>query len=436
MNNAMKEIDLLELKVIKYSLLSKENKAIVSELILPEHFSIRRRLPFEISLKTPSLDIFLNAMGNLLSNEDKEILPQLEVNENEIEYCAEKIKEEAVKRGILSLSADAQFLLEGGHDIKDVIDTISDKLLLLSTTKRSAKDSVVPLKELIKITISSINEGVGFWKTGIDILDNTVGGIQKSTFWVLCADAAVGKTALVLFISKNIAQNNPEEIIVTFFSLEMSQYDIGRRLISIETDIEEKKLISNTLSAMERVKVENTINGNIANLPIFVTQYHRHINDIVSFSKTMILKHPEKKHMFIIDNLGKVQSTIKNEYEREHEITSRLADLKDIYGCNIILLHHVNKEAIGDKNKMNMYIPNESDMRGSGKIKDNADVVAYMVRPDRYLDILQFCDEMYRNTNDERYNIRGKVGLKFIKNRFGETPQIWFKHDISKGKFW
>ncbi len=254
--------------------------------------------------------------------------------------------------------------------------------------------------------------------TGFYDLDNITSGFHPGEFILLASRPSMGKTALALNIFYNLFKNS--KIPVAFFSLEMSLEHILYRLISIDSGINLMNLRNSKITEDEFLKVIQSLNEiNNENLFIFDNSCID-INEFVTKIKNVVLKNNIK--LVIIDYLQLISfignKSDNNKVNETTEISKKLKNLAKELKIPIIALSQLNRslEARLDKR------PNMSDLRESGALEQDADLVIFLFREEYYL----------------RNNIsKEKIGLSEViisKNRNGPTGVIFLKyfHELTK----
>ncbi len=296
------------------------------------------------------------------------------------------------------------FTVAQGNIRKDY-DTISDVLKLAIENIEAAKKNV---------------DGVSGVATGFHALDRVTSGWQNSDMIIIAARPGMGKTAFVLSMARNMAVdfNQP----VGIFSLEMASVQLVNRLISAETGIKGEKLRKGNLADHEFTQLHTRIKK-LSKAPIF-------IDDTPSLSifelraKARRLKSKHNIACIIIDYLQLMTGGSDNRGNREQEISMISRSIKTIakeLNIPIIALSQLSRAVEtrgGDKRPM------LSDLRESGAIEQDADIVSFIYRP-----------EYYDITQDEDGNSLHGIGQIIVaKHRNGalETVSLKFEKDFAK----
>ena len=255
--------------------------------------------------------------------------------------------------------------------------------------------------------------------SGFYALDSLTQGFQKSDLIIMAGRPSIGKTAFALTLSLNII--NYSKLPVLIFSLEMSKEQIMYRLLSMETNISQSRLRSGKLYKTDWIKL-NKIIKIFSKLPLFIDDSSDlSVQDIRAKIKTILLQH-KKIGLIIIDYLQLMQNpTIKNQ-NRAQELSQITRGLKNVareYNLPIIALSQLsrNVETRNDKK------PILSDLRESGSIEQDADLILMLYENDR-------------NINNLVPNTFTKViELIIAKQRNGPTGNIQLQFDKKNTRY-
>ena len=302
------------------------------------------------------------------------------------EYHARIISEKHIKRELIRMSSE--IMKEAFDDTNDVFDVLNKaEGDLFKIAENNMSKSVDVMQDVIKDAIEEIekaaenSDGISGIPTGFYALDKVTAGWQKSDMIVIAARPAMGKTAFVLSMARNIAVDHNQG--VAFFSLEMSSVQLVKRLISSETRIPAEKLRKGDLRDDEFQQLHSRITK-LATAPIY-------IDDTPGLSifdlraKCRRLKMQYDIQIVIIDYLQLMTAgNSKGGGNREQEISSISRSIKEIakeLAIPIVALSQLSRSVEqrgGDKK------PILSDLRESGAIEQDADIVSFIYRPEYY----------------------------------------------------
>lgn len=330
-------------------------------------------------------------------------------------YYIEMIKSRAHLRRLIET---AQMIEEQGYDTSNSLDDIMDKAerdILNVTRDRKATDfkssrKVISdvMQELIKLR-SSENHVTGI-KTGYTDLDRLTNGFQRGDLIILAARPAMGKTAFALNIALNASFYNPGAIAI--FSLEMPAEQLMKRILSAKSSVESGKLRSGNIIDEEFNKLNEAANELMASKLFIDDSSNIKVGEI--FSKCRKLRSEHGLDLIVIDYLQLISGSGKgNGDNRQQEISEISRSLKQLareMECPVIALSQLSRsvETRPDKHPM------LSDLRESGAIEQDADIVVFLYR-----------EEYYNKDKDEQdKNATDKTEVNFAKHRNGATGTI------------
>jgi replicative DNA helicase len=338
-----------------------------------------------------------------------------------IEFHARIILQKYIQRKLISISSE---IIEEAYDeTVDVFDLLDDaESKLFEVTQGNLKKSSEAAEGLVKQAIDKIQEisnqsGMSGVATGFTRLDELTSGWQPSDLVIIAARPGMGKTAFVMSMAKNMAIDF--ETPVAIFSLEMSSVQLITRMISSETGISSGKLRKGNLEPHEweqlNVKVKN-----LSKAPIFIDDTPSlSIFDLRAKARRLASQHGIK--LIIIDYLQLMTAgtSQKSGGNREQEISMISRNLKALakeLEIPVIALSQLSRavETRGGSKR-----PLLSDLRESGAIEQDADIVSFIYRP-----------EYYGNTewdDEERTPCEGQAEFIVAKHRNGGLDNIKLK---------
>ncbi|MDU5086359.1 MAG: replicative DNA helicase [Anaerococcus vaginalis] len=297
------------------------------------------------------------------------------------QYC-ENVKEKALLRALISACDEiVGKSYEQKKDAKEVIEMAESKIFEIS--QKNLEKGLVRVSETMDETIKqlellSLNEGkITGVTTGISSVDDKLSGLQNSQLILLAARPAMGKTALGLTMARNAANAGKS---VAFFSLEMSTYQLNQRLISMVSMIDLEKIITGNLEADEWIEIINAITK-IKEKEIYVDETAG-ITLSELRSKCKRLKAEEGLDLIVIDYLQLMtgEGRFDNRQQEIAQISRGLKSLSKEINCPVLSLAQLSREA----DKRSDHKPILSDLRESGAIEQDADVVMLLYREDYY----------------------------------------------------
>jgi replicative DNA helicase len=329
-----------------------------------------------------------------------------------------------VIKGLSHLLGTAQDM---SVDLADVVCDIQE--LATQVEKDAVKaDNVRNMEVLMNDTITQAKErmensanGVTGTDTGLTDLNKITGGWQKGDLVIIASRPATGKTMFSLFMARIAARTG---INAVFFSIEMQGERLGDRLILMESNVNPYRWRTGQTDEAEWNEAYTTAES-LAELPIIVDDNPSMSMDYIR-AQARMLKSRGKCDIIFIDylQLSDMKGTVKENRNREQEVATAARKAKLLakeMNCPVILLSQLNREAenrYGGK-------PQLSDLRESGAIEQDADIVVMLYRPALY-DI--------PTDKDSGYPTEGLGVLNIAKHRNGETGNVYFSHNKSMTK--
>jgi replicative DNA helicase len=300
-----------------------------------------------------------------------------------IEYHAHIVLEKALMRQLISASTEvAGRAFSETEDALDLLDEAEQKIFQIS--EQRMKKSFVSMNVAVHHTMEMLesihgkHSGITGVPSGFTELDNFTGGFQKSDLVIVAGRPSQGKTALVLSIARNasILHNVP----VGFFSLEMSNQQLVLRLICAEARVDAHSVRTGRLPEDEWRKLSTSV-GKLYQAKIFIDDTPA-LSVLEIRAKARRLKAEHNIGLVVVDYLQLMQGP-KNIQSREQEISTISRSLKALakeLNIPVLALSQLNRavELRGDKR------PVLADLRESGAIEQDADVVLFVHRPEMY----------------------------------------------------
>ena len=293
-----------------------------------------------------------------------------------IEYYANMVADRASRRDLIRISSELKttsFDLQ--KDSKTILDDAEQKIFALAernetTEVYDAKFIMFKEIELIEQRYKSKNQFTGI-PTGFAKLDTYTSGFQNSELIIIGARPSIGKTALALSMIQNIACER--KIACGFFSLEMPYASIGMRLLAQEARVPMNKIRSGMLKIDDVKKIQDSA-VRWFEAPLYtVYTPNMKLIDIRAVARRMVKN--QKVKIIFIDYIGliSVDDNKKEQWEQVSEISKSLKALARELNIPIVALCQVSRDAEGNE-------PNLAQLRGSGSIEQDADVVMFLHR--------------------------------------------------------
>ena len=345
-----------------------------------------------------------------------------------IEFHARIILQKFIQRSLIKISNE---IIESAYkestDVFDLLDEAESKLY--DVTQGNIKKSSETAQNLVleakkKIEEISKRDGLSGVSTGFEKLDKLTSGWQPSDLIIIAARPGMGKTALTLSMARNIAVG--KQIPVAFFSLEMSSVQLITRLISSETGLSSEKLRTGKLADHEWQQLNVKVTD-LEKAPLFIDDTPSlSIFDLRAKARRLSSQHGIK--LIVVDYLQLMTAGASSKTgNREQEISTISRNLKALakeLNIPVIALSQLSRavETRGGTKR-----PMLSDLRESGAIEQDADIVSFIYRPE-YYNIDEWDD-------DERTPSEGQAEFNVAKHRNGGLDNIRLKFVGHLGKF-
>ncbi|GGZ14797.1 replicative DNA helicase [Echinicola pacifica] len=304
-----------------------------------------------------------------------------------IEYHARIITEMAMKRHMIRICSEIQKeAYEDTTDVFELLDTMEQSLFEIS--ENNIRKNYADMKSIMREAIAELEgkkdltDGLTGVPSGFTALDRVTSGWQKSDLVIIAARPAMGKTAFVLSVLRNAAVDHSRPVAI--FSLEMSAIQLVNRLISSEAELDSEKIKKGNLADYEWEQLIHKTNK-LSSAPLFVDDTPA-LSILELRAKCRRLKAQSDIQMIVVDYLQLMSGDSKSSASgnREQEISSISRALKKIakeLEVPVIALSQLSRAVEtrgGDKR------PQLSDLRESGAIEQDADIVMFLYRPEYY----------------------------------------------------
>lgn len=346
-----------------------------------------------------------------------------------IEYHARIIAQKFIQRELIRISTEIQReAFEEGSDAFELLDSAERKLFEVS--QGNIKKDYRQMNSVIKEAIREIESlkgkegGLTGIPSGFTRLDRVTSGFQKSDLIIIAARPGMGKTALVLSLARNASLLGDPPRAIAIFSLEMSSRQLVTRMISGEAEITGDKLKKGNLAEHEWQQLNSKI-ARLNEAPIFIDDTPA-LSIFELRSKCRRLKEQNKIDMIIIDYLQLMRGDDANNKNgnREQEVSYISRSLKALakeLDVPVIALAQLSRAS----EKRGTNIPILSDLRESGSIEQDADMVMFIYRPEYY---------GITELEDGGGSSHGIAELHIAKHRNGalDKVRLRFVHEFTK----
>ncbi len=373
--------------------------------------------------------IDLISVTTLLTNEDKidavgGVVYLTQLTESvptaaNIDYYSKIVEEKAILRRLIQTATDIVTQTYAREDeVDELIDEAERSILAVSSRKntqsfKEIKDVLIDVYDNIEKLHHAENDVTGI-PTGYRDLDRMTSGFQKNDLIIIAARPSMGKTAFALNIAQNVATTTDENVAI--FSLEMGAEQLVQRMLSAEGNIDSQRLRTGRLTEEDWTKLTMAM-GSLSHAGIFIDDSPGiRVADIRS--KCRRLKQEHGLGMIIIDYLQLIQGSGTNRENRQQEVSEISRSLKALareLEVPLIALSQLSRSVEQRQDKR----PMMSDLRESGSIEQDADIVGFLYREDYYeTDKSEASDNQNIEIiiSKQRNGPTGTVELAFIKN--------------------
>jgi replicative DNA helicase len=303
-----------------------------------------------------------------------------------IEQYADIVTQKAMRRKLINISAEiGDLVLDETKQLRELIEEAETKLFNVSN--QHVKQNIVSIESILADSFERLDElhrdksKIRGLSTGFKDLDHILAGFQKSDLVILAARPSMGKTALSLNFAHNIATKSNEPVL--FFSLEMSKEQLVDRLLSMESGVDAWALRTGNLSDSDFEKIGNAM-GSLSEAPIYIDDTPGiTVSELRTKARREAHKHP--LGIIIVDYLQLMSggSRFASESNRVQEVSEISRGLKGVareLNVPVIALSQLSRSV----ENRSPQIPQLADLRESGSIEQDADVVAFIYREEFY----------------------------------------------------
>ncbi len=432
----------LEDSVIGALMIEKEAYGTVADLLRPEVFyKDQNRMVFEaireLAAKDQPIDVMtvgekmktqgtLEKAGGLVYLAD---LSRRVASAAHLRYHAQIIAQKATARDLIAMAAQIE---EKAYDETQDIDDLMQEAEagIFEITQRSQKRDVTQIDPVIEEAFKRMEKAaqntgsISGIPSGFNALDKITSGWQTPDLVIIAARPAMGKTAFVLSMAKHMAIDR--EIPTAIFSLEMSNVQLVNRLIMNVCEIEGEKIKTGKMSKADSQKLNTKINI-MKGKPLYMDDTPS-LSIFELRSKARKLVHDHGVRIIIIDYLQLMNAQGSSFGSREQEVSIISRGLKGLakeLDIPIIALSQLNR-GVEARTGIEGKTPQLSDLRESGAIEQDADMVCFIHRPEYY--------HIYTDEKSAK-DLRGLAQIIVAKHRNGATDSIWLRFRGKYAKF-
>ncbi len=334
---------------------------------------------------------------------------------------AERVNEAAVRRRLIAAAAAiTENAFDGNSETLELLGSAERQLFEVS--EQNIHNDLVPISDLLSETFDRLEElhenkgSIAGYKTGYPDLDRMTAGFHKSDLIILAARPAMGKTALALNFASNVARINNKAVLV--FSLEMGRQQLINRMLADASGIDSFKLDTGGFSGDDFSQISEAM-SELSELPIFIDDTPG-LTVMEMRTKARRAAHDHEIGLIVVDYLqlmsGSSKRAMDNRVQEISEISRGLKLIARELDVPVIALSQLSRTV----ESRSPQIPMLSDLRESGSIEQDADIVMFLYREDYY------------NPETERQNI---TDLILAKHRRGPTGNVELYFDKARVRF-
>ena len=378
-----------------------------------QHLGEALRAIYELSEKGDPVDVLSvgDELGNQKYNTNINVSDLIDLQDDtpsaaNVEYYAEQVRDGAKRRAVQSVARCANEADTGAEAVDEALKAL---LSINTEQKKNQIDINDSLIEVIQKVESIFNGGVEYQSTGLKDLDEQIGGFEGGRLYVLGARPAMGKSALALNMALEAIKNNiPTQV----YSLEMPHDEVTYRMICAASGLNTRAKKDMQESDWPLITAGFSV---IKDKPLKIDDSAGYT---VSYLKNAIRTHASKhdKSFYVVDYLQLMRIDGDNRVQGIGAITRELKILAKETNRPILLLSQLNRSLESRPDKR----PMTSDLRESGEIEQDADVIMFIYR-----------DEVYNENSDQK----GIAEIIVRKNREGEAGTVRVKSELQFARF-
>ena len=420
----------IERAVIGALLIDKDAYAVVCENLFPESFyDQRHQLIYaairDLSIKEQPVDVLtvteqLMRSGHLEEAGTPAYIAEISsrvASSAHVEYHARIIAQKFLARQLIQFASDIETkAFDETIDVDDLMQQAEGSLFELS--QKNMKKDYTQIDPVVAQAVKIIQEaskntdGLTGIPCGYHALDDKTSGWQSSDLVVIAGRPAMGKTAFALSMAKNIAADY--KVPTAFFSLEMSNQQLVNRLLSNVCEIDGKKILNGQLQQDEWERLDRRVN-HLLGAPLFIDDTPGlSVFELRTKARRLVREHGVK--IIMIDYLQLMNANGMRFSSRQEEVSTISRSLKALakdLNVPILALSQLNR-GVDSREGIEGKRPQLSDLRESGAIEQDADMVLFVHRPEYY--------HIYQDENGR--DLHGMAQIIVAKHRKGATGDV------------
>ena len=339
-----------------------------------------------------------------------------------LEHYADIVSRLSLMRRLLGAAEQIAALAHAADPDVDAVLSKAEHILLRLRHGERARD-FVHIRQVLDQYFEETDFGSrvrgeysGHVPTGFPMLDDLLGGLQRSDLIILAARPSIGKSSLAISIARNAAVDHGRNVAI--FSLEMGKEQLVQRLLSGETGVDSKRLRLGMLTDEEETKIIQA-SSVLSEAPIYLDDSST-LRVAEMWSKARRLHYEKGIDLLIIDYLQLIhgEGKTENRVQEVSDISRSLKGLARELNCPVIAVSQLSRAV----EMRTPHIPMLSDLRESGSIEQDADVVVFIYREDAY-----FTEEEWGRKNPDKNYPKGIANVIVAKHRNGPVGQVDLK---------
>jgi replicative DNA helicase len=292
------------------------------------------------------------------------------------------VREKALLRDLIRIATE---IIGQSYEARDDVDKLLDdaERLIFQISERRMQGSAFPVRAILKDTFEHIErlydrkEHITGLATGFDKLDEYTSGFQASDFIIIAGRPSMGKTAFALNIAKHAGVEDRKRVLI--LSLEMSKEQLVQRLLCAEAKVDSHKVRTGYLDPRDWTRMTNAA-GRLAEAPIYIDDSPA-LSVLEARAKARRMKAEHGLDMIVIDYLQLMRGrSPENRQQEISEISRSLKALAKELDVPVVALSQLSRAVESRQSKE----PQLSDLRESGALEQDADLILFLYRPDRY----------------------------------------------------
>ncbi|MDA9068397.1 replicative DNA helicase [Gammaproteobacteria bacterium] len=338
-----------------------------------------------------------------------------------LEAYAEMIRQKSISRKLMQINSEISQLIINpqGKDAESLLDEAETKIFSLNDEASRTSSSIQKLDTLIPNTIDKLNEIAAAGgsllgtSTGYKDIDKELLGLQNGDLIIIAARPSMGKTALALNMVENIVTNKDIEGGVLLFSLEMPAESLTTRLLASHAKINQQKVRSSNMNKNELKKFMES-SSKLKDLPLYIDDSSMLTPmELRARARRIARQEPNGLSLIVVDYLQLMQLPVstENRVNQISEISRSLKMLAKELKVPVVALSQLNRQVEQRPNRR----PIMADLRDSGAIEQDADVILFIYREEAYDEDTEVGNKAEIIIGKQRNGPIGTVNLTYLK---------------------